>query len=123
MLCPAVAAVVVKVELAMSAVLKVALNTCGVVEAPTVNVGGVVIVPSAVKEAFEPEPPVGAAHVPSPRQNVEEEALVPPLRLPTGRLPVTSAERLTEPMDIATTLLVFTRCITPVPAAVGTVNW
>lgn len=33
--------------------------------------------------------PAGAAHVPSPRQKVEELALVPLLRLATGRLPVT----------------------------------
>lgn len=37
--------------------------------------------------------PAGVAHVPSPRQNVDEEALVPPLRFATGRLPVTPVER------------------------------
>lgn len=31
----------------------------------------------------------GAAHVPSPRQNVDDDADVPELRLPTGRLPLT----------------------------------
>lgn len=36
--------------------------------------------------------PDGAAHVPSPRQKVEEDALVPELRLVTGRLPVTPVE-------------------------------
>jgi hypothetical protein len=34
-------------------------------------------------------PALGAAHVPSPRQNVVLEALVPLFRLVTGRLPVT----------------------------------
>ena len=38
-------------------------------------------------------PPAGAAHVASPRQNVEADADVPLLRLPTGRLPVTPVER------------------------------
>jgi hypothetical protein len=38
-------------------------------------------------------PPPGDAHVPSPRQNVELDALVPLLRLATGRLPVTPVLR------------------------------
>ena len=38
----------------------------------------------------------GADHVPSPLQKVEEDAPVPLLRFPTGRLPVTSKARLTE---------------------------
>jgi len=38
----------------------------------------------------------GADHVPSPLQKVEEDAPVPLLRFPTGRLPVTSEARLTE---------------------------
>jgi hypothetical protein len=33
-------------------------------------------------------PPLGVAHVPSPRQKVEEDALVPLFRFVTGRLPV-----------------------------------
>ena len=37
----------------------------------------------------------GLAHVPSPLQNVLEEAPVPLFRLATGRFPVTSAVRLT----------------------------
>ena len=37
-------------------------------------------------------PPAGAAHVPSPRQNVEDDAEVPLFRFPTGRLPVTPVE-------------------------------
>jgi hypothetical protein len=37
--------------------------------------------------------PVGVAHVPSPRQNVEPDALVPLFKLATGRLPVTPVER------------------------------
>ena len=36
--------------------------------------------------------PAGDAQVPSPRQKVEADAEIPPLRLPTGRLPVTSFE-------------------------------
>lgn len=43
-----------------------------------------------------PNPPaVGVDHVPSPRQNVLEEALVPLFRLLTDRLPVTPLARLT----------------------------
>src|SRR5690242_5906092 len=38
-----------------------------------------------------PLPPAGVAQVPSPRQKVVLEAPVPLLRLPTGRLPLTSA--------------------------------
>jgi len=38
---------------------------------------------------------VGAAHVPSPRQNVLEEALVPLPKLVTGKLPVTWVAKLT----------------------------
>lgn len=41
--------------------------------------------------------PGGAAHVPSPLQNVDAEALVPEFKLVTGRLPVTSVVRLTAP--------------------------
>jgi hypothetical protein len=36
-------------------------------------------------------PPPAEAHVPSPLQNVEEEALVPEFRFVTGKFPVTSA--------------------------------
>ena len=36
--------------------------------------------------------PAGVAHVPSPRQKVEDDAPVPLLRLVTGRLPVTPVE-------------------------------
>jgi hypothetical protein len=39
--------------------------------------------------------PEGVAHVPSPRQNVEDDALVPLFRLATGRLPDTSAAKAT----------------------------
>ena len=42
-----------------------------------------------------PPPPLGVAHVPSPRQNVALDAPVPLLRLVTGKLPVTSLARLT----------------------------
>ena len=34
----------------------------------------------------------GVAHVPSPRQNVDEDALVPPFKLATGRFPVTPVD-------------------------------
>jgi hypothetical protein len=36
---------------------------------------------------------LGVAHVPSPRQNVVADADVPPLRLVTGRFPVTPVDR------------------------------
>lgn len=36
--------------------------------------------------------PAGVAHVPSPRQKVEDDALVPLLRFVTGKLPVTPVE-------------------------------
>ncbi len=39
--------------------------------------------------------PAGVAHVPSPRQKVLDDALVPEFRLATGRFPVTSALKLT----------------------------
>jgi hypothetical protein len=39
-----------------------------------------------------PPPPAGVAQVPSPRQKVELDALVPPLRLATGKLPDTCEE-------------------------------
>jgi len=41
--------------------------------------------------------PAGVAHVPSPLQNVLEDADVPEFRFATGKFPVTSAERLTAP--------------------------
>ncbi len=41
--------------------------------------------------------PGGVAQVPSPRQNVLDEALIPLFRLPTGRFPVTIEPRLTCP--------------------------
>lgn len=36
-----------------------------------------------------PDPPLGIAQLPSPRQNVEDDAAVPLFRFPTGRFPVT----------------------------------
>jgi hypothetical protein len=50
--------------------------------------------------------PAGAAHVPSPRQNVDEDALVPELRFATGKLPVTALDdaRLIAPNAIAVPL-------------------
>ncbi len=41
--------------------------------------------------------PAGVAHVPSPRQKVVLDALVPEFKFVTGKLPVTSADRLTAP--------------------------
>jgi hypothetical protein len=41
--------------------------------------------------------PVGVAQVPSPRQNVDDEADVPLLRFVTERFPVTSVAKLTAP--------------------------
>ena len=53
----------------------------------------VVIVPPVIGDVVATlltEPlPAGVAQIPSPRQNVELEASVPPFRLVTGRLPVT----------------------------------
>ena len=51
-------------------------------------------------------PVEGATQVPSPRQKVEEEALVPELRLVTGRLPVTPVARLTLVMVLEAPLIV-----------------
>jgi hypothetical protein len=44
--------------------------------------------------------PLGATHVPSPRQNVLEEADVPPLRFATGKLPVMFVAALTNVVDV-----------------------
>src|SRR5262245_58571985 len=46
-------------------------------------------------EVTVPEPG-GAAHVPSPRQNVAEVAPVPLFKFVTGKLPLTSVESTTE---------------------------
>lgn len=48
-----------------------------------------VVVPTPILTAAA----AGVAHVPSPRQKVVDEALVPELRLPTGRFPVTPVVR------------------------------
>jgi hypothetical protein len=45
--------------------------------------------PTDVTVPEPPPPPAGVAQVPSPRQNVVADAPVPPLRLVTGKLPVT----------------------------------
>lgn len=47
----------------------------------------IVVVPIVI-----PLLPAGVAHVPSPRQNVEDDALVPEFRLLTDRLPVTPVD-------------------------------
>ena len=44
-------------------------------------------------------PPPAAAQAPSPRQNVLEEADVPPLRITTGRFPVMFVAALTKVVD------------------------
>lgn len=44
-------------------------------------------------------PPAGVAHVPSPRQKVDELAAVPEFRLVTGRFPDTSVVKTTAPND------------------------
>ena len=64
--------------------------------APVVPVAKVWVVPL---RPFNDVIPVagGLAHVPSPLQNVELEALVPLFRLVTGRFPVTSAVNDTAP--------------------------
>jgi hypothetical protein len=45
-----------------------------------------------------PETP--ADHVPSPRQKVEAEALVPLFKFVTGKLPVTLVAKLTKVVDV-----------------------
>ena len=65
---------------------------------PLVPVAKVCVVPVS---PFSEVIPVagGAAHVPSPLQNVELEAEVPLFRFATGKFPVTSADRLTAAND------------------------
>ena len=46
-------------------------------------------------DGLAPAELAGVAHVPSPRQKVEDEAEVPLFRFDTGRLPLTSEARLT----------------------------
>src|SRR5271157_2908150 len=55
---------------------------------PDAQIGRAPVVIVPVVETVPP-PPLGVAHVPSPRQNVEDAADVPELRLVTGKLPVT----------------------------------
>jgi hypothetical protein len=55
----------------------------------------IVNVPAAVTFPL----PAGVAHVPSPLQNVLDDADVPEFRFVTGKFPVTSAERLTAAKD------------------------
>jgi hypothetical protein len=43
--------------------------------------------------------PAGVAHVPSPLQNVDDDALVPEFKLVTGRLPLTSVLNTTAPNE------------------------
>jgi hypothetical protein len=53
--------------------------------------------------------PVGTAHVPSPRQNVPAEALVPEFKLATGKLPVMSVAALMEATVAITPPVAFTQ--------------
>jgi len=64
---------------------------------------------------------VGEAHVASPRQNVVALALVPLFRFATGRLPVTSALKLTAPNVGAPAALPCSRVVVvpSEPSAVG----
>src|ERR1700682_922945 len=76
-------------------------------------------------DTLEPGPltlpePDGVAHVASPRQNVEAEAAVPPLRLPTGRLPVTSLASRTVSVLLAPAIVLFVSVC--VAARVATVS-
>ena len=48
-----------------------------------------VVPPATFTEVTVPALAAGVAHVPSPRQNVVDDALVPEFKLVTGRLPVT----------------------------------
>jgi len=59
-------------------------------EMPAVMSNTVALLIEAAKPAAEP--PLGVAQVPSPRQYVDADADVPPLRLATGRLPVTPVD-------------------------------
>jgi hypothetical protein len=82
-----------------------------------------------------PPPPEGVAQVPSPRQNVEDDADVPEFKFVTGRLPVTPVER-GNPVPLANPIVGFVPKlvrldeVTPeanaepvsVPAAAGTVH-
>jgi len=62
--------------------------------------------------------PLADAHVPSPRQNVEDDAPVPEFRLVTGRLPDTSAVRLTA--DEVTVCVDPAKWATPTPGEEAT---
>jgi hypothetical protein len=64
-------------------------------------------------------PPAGVAHVPSPRQKVLDEALVPLFRFVTGRLPVTSEfARLTA--ELVTVCVLPAKCAIPTPGEEAT---
>ena len=65
-------------------------------------------------------PPAGVAHVPSPRQKVEDEAEVPLFRWLTPRFPVTSAVDKSIALTLyVTTLEEFDQCGMPVAAMLG----
>jgi hypothetical protein len=61
--------------------------------------------------------PLGVAHVPSPRQYVALEALVPLFRFATGKLPVTPVVRLTLVIVLLPPLIVLlvSVCVSDVP--------
>lgn len=76
----------------------------------------VAVVPAVMVD----EPPDGVAHVPSPRQNVLDDADVPPLRLPTGKLPVTSLPRRTvRVFDAPAIVLLVSVCVAAKSATVS----
>jgi len=70
---------------------------------PRVILPEVVTVPVSVNPLADPAPltlvtvppPAGVDQVPSPRQKVNADALVPEFRFVTGRLPVTCVDKLT----------------------------
>src|SRR6266566_7567503 len=65
---------------------------CAIVVAPLVRRCQTSMLPARAAKLVAGEPP---DHVPSPRQNVDDEALVPLFKFPTGRFPVTALARLT----------------------------
>ena len=83
--------VVPAIAVALTVVVPLVEPAC--IKVPLLNVLAPVLVCADAK-IISPEP-AGVAHVPSPRQYVDELALVPLLRLVTGRLPVTSADKST----------------------------
>jgi hypothetical protein len=76
-------------------------------------------IPFAPGSPRPPPPPAGVAHVPSPRQNVDELAPVPLFKFAAGKFPATSAVRLTAEMLSVTTPAALLQCRRPLAAAPG----